>query len=106
MQFTPIKMLNPFMIDWCIKARVVNRTQVRTYYNNRHQGRLFNAELMDDMSTRIHVTFFNDSCDKFCDYVKQGKVYTFSGGLVKISNKKWTSISNDYCLVFDHDSVI
>ena len=30
----------------------------------------------------------------------------FSGGNVKIANEKYTSIKNDYCLVFDRNSII
>ncbi len=34
------------------------------------------------------------------------QVYTFSGGQVKLANKKYTSIKNDYCLTFDYSTVI
>ena len=33
-------------------------------------------------------------------------MYTFAGGEVKIANKKFTSIKNDYCLTFDQNTVI
>lgn len=34
--------------------------------------------------------------------IKENKVYFFSNGQVKLANKKFTSIKNDYCLTFDH----
>ena len=32
-------------------------------------------------------------------------IYTFSNGLVKLANKRFTSIKNDYCLTFSKDSL-
>jgi ssDNA-binding replication factor A large subunit len=37
---------------------------------------------------------------------QEGKVYLFSNGTVKIANQKYTSIKNDYCIVFDRNSEI
>jgi len=33
-------------------------------------------------------------------------VYLWSNGNVKIANKKYTSIKNDYCIIFDKNSEI
>lgn len=38
--------------------------------------------------------------------LEQGKVYTFSGGQVKLANKRFTSIKNDYCLTLDYSTVV
>ena len=35
---------------------------------------------------------------------EQDSVYTFAGGMVKLANKKFTSIKNDYCLTFSNDA--
>ena len=36
--------------------------------------------------------------------LKENKVYLFANGQVKLANKKFTSIKNDYCLTFDHNA--
>ena len=33
-------------------------------------------------------------------------MYLFSNGTVKMANQKYTSIKNDFCIVFDRNSVI
>lgn len=33
-------------------------------------------------------------------------MYTFAGGDVKLANKKFTAIKNDYCLTFGNDTEI
>ena len=34
------------------------------------------------------------------------RVYTFAGGQVKLANKRFTSIKNDYCITFDDHTVV
>jgi replication factor A1 len=36
--------------------------------------------------------------------IRENKVYLFANGLVKLANKKFTSIKNDYCLTFDQNA--
>lgn len=36
----------------------------------------------------------------------ENKVYLFANGQVKLANKKFTSIKNDYCLTFDQNADI
>lgn len=33
-------------------------------------------------------------------------MYTFSNGAIKVANKRYTSIKNDYCITFDSTTVI
>lgn len=56
---------------------------------------------MDKNGTQIQATFFKDACDKFEPIIQEGKIYLLSNGTVKIANQKFTSIKNDFCLVFD-----
>ena len=53
-------------------------------------------DLVDSEGTQIQGTFFNDSVLKFDNVIKENSVYTMSNGIVKPSNKKFTSISNNY----------
>ena len=49
---------------------------------------------------------FKDTVDKFESILEQGCVYTFSNGQVKLANLRYTSVKNDYGLVFDIHSKI
>lgn len=51
-------------------------------------------------------TFFNDLAKQQAQSLKENGVYLFSNGTVKIANQKYTSIKNDYCIVFDKNSEI
>lgn len=56
--FTPIKALSTFTRDWVIKARVVQKSDLKT---TRNGGKLMKIELVDSMGTHIEATFFNDA---------------------------------------------
>jgi len=49
----------------------------------------------------IQATFFNDSAEKFTEIFREGSVYLLADGQVKMANKRFTSIKNDFCLIFD-----
>ncbi len=101
--YTPIRVLNQFSTDWKIRARVTKKDEPKQWRNNRGEGTLMNIELIDKEGTQIQSTFFGEEAAKrFAPMLKENKVYLFSNGSVKIANKKFTSIKNDYCLTFDH----
>lgn len=56
---------------------------------------------MDKDGTQIQATFFNDAAEKFDSLIQENKVYLFSNGQVKLAQKKFTSIKNDYSITFD-----
>ena len=60
--YMPIKALNTFSRDWCIKARVANRGEMKTTQKG---GQLLKIELVDQYGTPIEGTFFNDSAKKW-----------------------------------------
>lgn len=33
-------------------------------------------------------------------------IYTFANGAVKLANKRFTAIKNDYCLTFGNDALV
>jgi replication factor A1 len=65
-----------------------------------------NIELIDGQGTQILATFYNEIALKYNDMLQENKVYLMSNGSVKIANKKYTSIKNDYCIIFDKNSEI
>lgn len=104
--FVPIQALVCNTKDWKIKARVSKKYDKRFWDNSRGKGCLMNFELIDSFGGSISCTLFKEAVDKLDQYLKEGSVYTFSGGQVKLANLKYTSIKNDYTIVFDCNSEI
>lgn len=98
----PIKALNTFMRDWVIKARVASKNMRET----RNNGHLLKLELIDEYGTPIEGTFFNDAAIKFNNLVCEGRVYTFSHGNVKIANKRFSSVNNEFNIIFEVGSKV
>lgn len=99
----PIKSLNTFSRDWKIQARVVDMSEKR---QTKNQGSLIKLELMDSFGTRIEATLFNDAADYWGDKISKGKVYDFYDGSVKIANRRFTNVVNDFSLVLERTSKI
>lgn len=99
----PIASLNPYQNKWCIKARVTNKQNVRTYTNARGEGKLFSVMFTDD-SGEIKCTGFNSGVDKFYDLLEVNKVYMVSNCSIKPANKKFTQA--DYEMTFNDDSQV
>lgn len=101
--FTPIKALTTFTRDWVIKARVVQKSELR---NTRNGGKLLKIELVDSHNTHIEATFFNETAQHFFTMIQENRVYLFSNGTVRMANKKFTSVRNDFCITFEMRSII
>jgi len=104
--YTPIKALSTFNTDWTIKARVTKKCDIKEWNNARGSGKLFNANLMDIMGDEISATFFNQGVEKFFPMLVENHVYTFAKGSVKLANKKFCSLQNEYQLSFDKSAEI
>jgi replication factor A1 len=55
----PISSINPFQNKWVIKARVTAKPAIRTWSNQRGEGKLFSMDLQDQ-SGEIRATAFNE----------------------------------------------
>ena len=102
----PIKALNQFCSDWCIKARITKKNDMRNWKNARGEGHLITINLIDREGTQIQGTCFNETARKFDAELEENCVYTFENGQVKLANKRFTSIKNDYCLTFDQNTIV
>ena len=63
-------------------------------------------EIVDAFGSTIECTLFNEAVEKFCSRIKEDRVYLFSNGQVKLASKKFSSIKNDFCLIFEPTSSI
>jgi len=107
---SPIESLSPYSHKWTIRARVTQRSAIRTWHNNNGEGRLFSVNLLDE-SGEIRATAFHSIGDpKFDDLYNQlqeGKVFYISTPcLIKLANKKFNNLKNDYEITFEKDTQV
>ncbi|KAI6005784.1 hypothetical protein EDD15DRAFT_2384466 [Pisolithus albus] len=101
----PIEGLSPYQNNWTIKARVTFKSEVRTWSNQRGDGKLFNVTLMDE-SGEIRGTGFNAVVDALYDKFEEGKVYYVSKARVNLAKKKFSHIQNEYELNLERNTEV
>lgn len=102
----PIEALSPYAHKWTIKARVTNKSEVKTWHKQSGEGKLFSVNLLDE-SGEIKATAFNDQCDLLYDVFQEGAVYYISSPCrVNMAKKQFSNLPNDYELTFERDTLV
>ena len=104
--FTAISNLNMYQNRWTLRARVTNKSDIRTWSNARGEGSLFSVDILDSSGVDIRGTFFKEAVDKFHPMLEEGKVYTFSGGRIKVANMQYNTCKSNFEITFDQNSEI
>lgn len=104
--YTPISQLNMYQNRWTIKARVTSKSDIRYWSNAKGEGSLFSIEMLDSSGMDVRATMFKEAVDKFHPVLEVGKVYTFSGGRLKVANMQYNTCKSSYEITFDQNSEI
>lgn len=102
---TKIMDLNMYQNKWTIKARLVAKSDIRTWSNAKGEGSLFSAEFLDE-SHDIRATFFREAVDKFYHTLQVGQVYRLSGGKLKVANAQYNNCKSAFEITFDQNAEI
>ena len=106
LEYQSINTLNPYQTLWAIKARVTAKSEMKSWTNQRGEGKLFSIDLLDSTGGQIRATMFNDAVDKFYHLFEQDRVYSISKGQLKLANKKFSRLPNDYEITLNSDAVV
>ncbi|KAI9810389.1 MAG: Replication factor A protein 1 [Pycnora praestabilis] len=102
----PIEALSPYAPKWTIKARVTNKSDIKTWHNKNGEGKLFSVNLLDG-SGEIRATGFNDQCDLLYELFHEGSVYYITSPCrVQLAKKQFTNLNHDYELMFERDTLV
>ncbi|KAG7448223.1 replication factor-a protein [Guyanagaster necrorhizus] len=101
----PIEGLSPYQNTWTIKARCTHKSDIKTWSNQRGEGKLFNVTLMDETG-EIRGTAFNTVADDLYSKFEEGKVYYVSKARVNLAKKMFSNLANDYELGFERNTVV
>lgn len=103
----PIEAISPYTNKWTIRARVTSKSPIKTWHNANGEGKLFSVGFLDE-SGEIRATAFGSAgeiFDHWYELLQEGGVYYISNPcMVKLANKKFNTLNNDYELAFEKDT--
>ena len=100
-----IKALSPYQNRWTIKARLLSKGDIKHFRNQKGEGQLCSVVFSDE-SGDIRATGFGDAVTMFYNILEVGQVYYVSKCTIKMANKQWSTVNNDYEMTFDTNSII
>lgn len=86
---TRVSEISPFNCNnLTLRLKVDNKTNVRTYTNQKGEGRMFSVDLVDETG-EIKCTVFNEFVDQYEHVFQVGKVYKIFRAGIKPGNPKF-----------------
>lgn len=96
-----IENLNPYSNNWTVKVLVAQKSEIRTWSNQRGEGKFFNVALLDDTG-EIRGTCFNSTIiDELHGKLREGKVYYVSKAKVSPTKKEYNNTAHDFQLTLE-----
>lgn len=83
----------------------MTKSNIRQWSNAKGEGKLFSMDLMDE-SGEIRATAFREVVDKYYDMIKVDKLYYISRAQLKVANKQYSTLKNDYEMTFSSDTIV
>ena len=109
-EYTSLRQLTSFSRGFTILVRVTKKSFKREFNSKSSledgKGRLFYFYIMDREGTEMQVTCFGKACDYFFNIIEEDNIYEIKDGYVRLNDKKYSSIKNDYKLVLDEKSQV
>ncbi|CAG8580360.1 5116_t:CDS:1 [Cetraspora pellucida] len=103
-EFFPINALSPYFNSWKIEAIVGTKTDIKPWQSDHGSGKWF-AVVLFDSSGEIRATAFEDA-DNFYNQLQIGKLYSISKAKIRMANKKYSTVKNDYELILGRETII
>ncbi|KXS09224.1 replication factor-a protein [Gonapodya prolifera JEL478] len=100
----PISHLSPYQNKWTIRARAVNKSDIKSWSNQRGEGTLFSVTFVDE-SGEIRATGFSEAVKTFYEVIQEGQVYYVSRAMIRQAKKQW-GVQNEYEMTLDPSSVV
>lgn len=117
----PIEALSPYSNKWTIRGRITQKSDIRTWSNQRGDGKLFSVNFMDETG-EIRATGFNEVVDNLYPKLEEGKVsvqcplvftrltksqvYWLSKARVQLAKKQFSNLSNEYEIALERQSEV
>ncbi|GFR46347.1 hypothetical protein Agub_g7919 [Astrephomene gubernaculifera] len=95
-----IAQLHPYDSNWCIKAKITHKGQLRSMTIRGNDVKILTIELVDDTGSQIQGTFWRAAAERYSDQLMEGRVYFFHKFKVKPADKKYSSVKADYQIDF------
>jgi len=102
---TPIEGLNPYKNNWTIKARVMRKEDLRSVSTKSGEMSVFSMDLCDE-SGEIRASVWREAAVKIYAQVEEGKVYFISRGQLKMANKRYSTLNNEYEMSLGFDTIV
>jgi replication factor A1 len=68
------------------------KSVVRTWKNQRGEGKVFSVDVIDAEGCQIRATTFNAVAERLYEVFQHNLVYTISRGKIKVANKQFNTL--------------